>query len=178
MDKWIIGLVTVTLVGLPLLAPEAFILLSAIAWPVVYFFIWLSSFGFDPSRDIPVVFEMASRPDNVLLLALAAGFGLLRGGKGVTAMVLTWAPLIFVFHFATVMGIGVEMSRDKWIKQNYVETACHNTFTCYYEPKQGLILPSFTMDKIAEVGGKITNVQPWPSQSSIGQDQELPKPIF
>lgn len=163
MDRRLIGVGFVTLIGLPLFAPELFIVLSTIVWSIVYFAIWLSSFGWDPSRDIPVVFEISTRQGHVLLLGLAAGLGLIRGAQGVTAMLLSWGPLIFVFHFATVLGIGVEMPRDKWISKNYIETACHNHFVCFYEPKPGLILPSFTMDKIADMGGKITDVQPWKS---------------
>ena len=83
-------------------------------------------------------------------------------------MFVNWTAILSLFHFYVWVGMGVNMSRDDWIEANYQEISCDpvNVLTCKYEPKGNLRLPSFTIDKTAEMGGKIIDIKPWTEQKS------------
>lgn len=148
---------------IPVLAPEIFIALAVIAWPLIYLLIWLASFGHDLVNDLPwVVFN----PDRVfwfpILMILLFVLPVFEFNRTV-AMIVTWVPMVLLPGFMILVGVAIEYEDgwQKYVIDKYTNDDCRNVAIngCYYQPKAGNNIPSFIteyrdIDSVKEVISK------------------------
>ena len=138
------------LIGIPAFVPELFIGISIIAWPIAYVVIWIMSIGADPSNTVPwVVYDTSGHW--FAMLIFFGMLGLVNGGRGVLAMLLTWGPAVMLPGYLIAMGVAAENDRGwtGYMYDNYQDSACElrpnglYDGPCVHVPVPGLNLPIF-----------------------------------
>jgi hypothetical protein len=195
IKRFILITVVLFLVSLPAFAPEMFIVVSVLAWPLIMLFFIVRSFFFDLSHSLPWFVFVASdlgvgHMVGYCLVFMCLG-AVANGGRGAVAMLCFYGPTMLIPVLWTALGLGV-VHKGGWegYKKDMYTDTCKDVYVpgtvyedgiqgrdlkilCTYVPNPGLELPSFTED---EKGG-ITDVVPYGgavASRKSSQDAESP----
>lgn len=165
--------------GIPAMAPEVFIGISVILWPIVYSVIWIAGIGHDAASNLPwTVVNPEAASWSVLFIA--ALFGLFMTGiRGSVAMAAFWGPMALIPTFLLWTGVAASGTHGwyGYVHDNYQSTACEMGIDGYYmsagntadhcvnNPNPGLALPTFVTNYPS---GKILEVIPYGGTVSSG----------
>jgi hypothetical protein len=148
---------------LPLLIPEAAMIISLLVWPLVYLVIAIAAIFHSSSQSLPWYVDGQGGALLAAVLFLIFIGGVLRGGVGLLTMAVTWIPVFMLPSFMMLVGVAVhhENSWRGYKRTQYVERCdkqaniYKDPDICNYTPVTGKKLPSFrennTEDKILSV---------------------------
>lgn len=144
---------------IPVAAPELFLLVGSIIWPLYYFYVFINSFVFDATRDLPWHYGAANF--FILFWVVISGWatGYMRSEKAGKAMLIFWGPFLMLPTWYTILGLSVPVDWQTYKNQNYIEVGCDKIYkkeyentsnpfheVCNYIPQNGKKLPRFAED--------------------------------
>lgn len=143
-------LLFLALLLVPAFFAEIFIPIAAIGWAIYYCYVFLSSIGFDHSKSLPWFFGDPATDAAISASIILSLLGLINGIKGSVAMLLTYAPFVFLNTIIMFVGLGVSDTYSEFKNKNYIENCGSGNFTsdgsltCYYTVKNNKQLPCFS----------------------------------
>jgi hypothetical protein len=141
--------------AIPIAAPELFLLIGSIIWPLFYIFTFIKSVSWDATKDLPMYCGSAMTFPLFWIAITGWAMGYMRSPTAGLAMLFFWGPFLMLPTFYTMVGVAVPDDWAKYKDINYTQTTCEeqldkttNKFynLCVFVPKDGKKLPKFSED--------------------------------